>query len=239
MQFSVTFFKRAIFNLHVQFELICQNYGRVVSLFLLLGSFYWLFKECYTGFFFFWIIFSSPQLLPNPSVILTQSDCVGFFSFFYNLLVKFVLFVYSCTWPSTGGHQHTRGNIIKEKWHHLTQQPSIASDSLTKGRNSCLPLLPMLWSCLAWACTGFMHAERESDHKNKNKSSELKISKTKLPKKNKLKGKFNKRKKNMWFIFCWPNTFGNGFCSGIWMIYSVTLHSRAVFPSLLSGVNYK
>lgn len=119
----------------------------------------------------------------------------GFFFLFYNLLVKFVLLVYSCTWHSTGGHQHTRGNIIKEKWHHLTQQPSIASDSLTKGRNLCLPLLSMLWSCLAWACTGFMHAERECDHKNKNKSSELKISKTKLPEKNKLKGKSNKRKK--------------------------------------------
>lgn len=59
----------------------------------------------------------------------------------------------------------------------------------------------MLWSCLAWVCTGFMHAERESDHKNKNKSSELKISKTKLPKKNKLKGKFNKRKKKTCGLF--------------------------------------
>lgn len=237
MQFSVTFFKRAIFNLHVQFELICQNYGRVVSLFLLLGSFYWLFKECYTVFFF-----GSYSVLPNFSQIHLSSLpnlIVWFFFFFYNLLVKFVLLVYSCTWHSTGGHQHTRGNIIKEKWHHLTQQPSIASDSLTKGRNLCLPLLSMLWSCLAWACTGFMHAERECDHKNKNKSSELKISKTKLPEKNKLKGKSNKRKKNMWFIFCWPNTFGNGFCSGIWMIYSVALHSRVVFPPLLSGVNYK
>lgn len=239
MQFSVTFFKRAIFNLHVQFELICQNYGRVVTLFLLLGSFYWLFKECYTVFFLDHIQFfpTSPKFTYHPYPIWL----CGFFFLFYNLLVKFVLLVYSCTWHSTGGHQHTRGNIIKEKWHHLTQQPSIASDSLTKGRNSCLPLLSMLWSCLAWACTGFMHAERECDHKNKNKSSELKISKTKLPEKNKLKGKSNKRKKkkNMWFIFCWPNTFGYGFCSGIWMIYSVALHSRVVFPPLLSGVNYK
>lgn len=52
------------------------------------------------------------------------------------------------------------------------------------------------------------------------------------------KTKLKKSHKNIIkFVLCWPTTPGQGACSGVWLIYSVTFHWRKLIFSLPANSN--